>query len=380
MKPLIKIIVIFILLSINLRSIAQEQYQYSPVTTGASFLLISPDARATGVAEAATGLTADANAAFINAAKLSFAGKTEISVSYVPWLRQLGKDLHLGYLSAHHQFGDRETIGLSLKYLDLGSINFRDEAGMLLQQYQASEYAVTGIYSRKFGEGLAMALSGKYIHSDLGSGTFNGMEMKSVNAFAADVSVYSEQTLSNSRYAWGVSLSNIGTKLNYTSETSRAAFLPMNLRIGGGYTLFRNGTSSITLLADINKLMVPTTPIYKRDENGMPTDVIEKGKDPNRSVSSALFTSLFDAPGGFKEELAEFTVAGGFELSYQDQLFLRSGFFYENPEKGNRQHFAVGAGLKVRPFQFDISYIAPTSQRYVLKNGLKFTISYALDK
>lgn len=380
MKPLIKIIVIFILLGINLHSIAQEQYEYSPVSTGASFLLISPDARSTGVAEAATGLTADANAAFINAAKLSFAGKTEISVSYVPWLQALGKDLHLGYLSAHHQFGDRETIGLSLKYLDLGSINFRDEAGELLKQYQASEYAVSGIYSRKFGEGLALALSARYVHSDLGNGSFNGMEMKSVNAFAADVSVYSEQTLSNSRYAWGVSLSNIGTKLNYTSETNRGAFLPMNLRIGGGYTLFRNGTNSITLLADINKLMVPTTPTYKRDENGMPTGVIDKGKDPNRSVSSALFTSLFDAPGGFKEELAEFTLAGGFELNYQDQLFLRSGFFYENPEKGNRQHFALGAGLKVRPFQFDVSYIAPTSQRYVLRNGLKFTMSYALDK
>lgn len=379
MKSLTKAIVaVFTLLGVHLAGHAQNQY--TPVTTGAAFLLINPDARAGGVAEAATGLTADANSGFINAAKLSFAGKTGVSVSYVPWLRQLEKDLHLGYLSAYHHLDEEQTIGMSLKYLDLGSINFRDEAGMLLQQYQASEFAIDGTYARKFGETFGLAVTGRYIHSDLGNGMFNGMDIKSVNAYAADVSIYSEQTLSNSRYAWGISLTNIGTKLKYSNTSGRETFLPMNLRIGGGYTFFRNNENSLTLLLDINKLMVPSSPIYKTDENGMITNQIEKGKDPNRSVPDALFTSLFDAPGGFKEELAEFTIAGGFEFGFQNQLFLRSGYFYENPQKGNRQHFAAGLGLKFNPFQFDLSYIAPTAQRYVLKNGLKFTINYVFDK
>jgi len=380
MKTLIKIAYgVFALLCIAFYSHAQVQNQYNTVTTGASFLLISPDARSTGVAEAGTGLMSDANSGFMNGAKLSFADKTGLSVSYVPWLREIDKNLHLGNLSAYHQFGDRETIGLSLKYLDLGSINFRDESGGLLQQYQASEFSIDGTYSRKFGDALAIALTGRYIRSDLGMGTFNGMEVSAVNGYSADVSVYSEKTLTNSRYAWGVSLTNIGTKLKYSSTPGGESFLPMNLRIGGGYTLLKNKSNSLTFLLDVNKLMVPTPPRYKLDANGIATSEIEKGKDPNRSVPNALFSSLFDAPGGFREEISEFTIAGGVEFSYQNQFFIRSGYFYEDPEKGNRQHFAAGIGLKLKPFQFDMSYIAPVSKRYVLRNGIKFTLSYSID-
>ncbi|MBC6112311.1 type IX secretion system outer membrane channel protein PorV [Pedobacter fastidiosus] len=380
MKTLIKITyAVFVLLCFTFYSRAQVQNQYNTVTTGASFLLISPDARNTGVAEAGTGLMSDANSGFINGAKLSFADKTGLSVSYVPWLREIDKNLHLGNLSAYHQFGDRETIGLSLKYLDLGSINFRDESGGLLQQYQASEFSIDGTYSRKFGDALAIALTGRYIRSDLGMGTFNGMEVSAVNGYAADISVYSEKTLTNSRYAWGVSLTNIGTKLKYSSTPGGESFLPMNLRIGGGFTLLKNKSNSLTFLLDVNKLMVPTPPRYKLDPNGITTTEIEKGKDPNRSVPNALFSSLFDAPGGFREEISEFTIAGGLEFSYQNQFFIRSGYFYEDPEKGNRQHFAAGIGLKLKPFQFDMSYIAPTSKRYVLRNGIKFTLSYSID-
>ncbi|GAA4210017.1 type IX secretion system outer membrane channel protein PorV [Pedobacter jeongneungensis] len=380
MKTLIKTayIVLILLCSVNYAK-AQLQNQYSTVTTGAAFLLISPDARNSGVGEAGTGLTSDANSNFINGAKLSFANKTGISVSYVPWMREIDKSLHLGNLNAYHQLNDKEVIGVSLRYFDQGSINFRDENGGLLQQYNANEFAIDGTYSRKFGNNFAIALTGRFIRSDLGNGTFNGLQVNPVNAYSADISVYSEKTLNNSRYAWGVSLTNVGTKLKYSSASSGESFLPMNLRIGGGYTLLRNQSNSLTFLVDINKLMVPSPPRYKLDANGIATNEIEKGKDPARSVPSALFTSLFDAPGGFKEEISEFTIAGGMEFAYLNQFFLRTGYFYEDPEKGNRQHVSVGLGLKVKPFQFDMSYIAPTARRYVLKNGIKFTLSYAID-
>lgn len=380
MKTLIKTayIVLILLCSVNYAK-AQLQNQYSTVTTGAAFLLISPDARNSGVGEAGTGLTSDANSNFINGAKLSFANKTGISVSYVPWMREIDKSLHLGNLNAYHQLNDKEVIGVSLRYFDQGSINFRDENGGLLQSYNANEFAIDGTYSRKFGNNFAIALTGRFIRSDLGNGTFNGLQVNPVNAYSADISVYSEKTLNNSRYAWGVSLTNVGTKLKYSSASSGESFLPMNLRIGGGYTLLRNQSNSLTFLVDINKLMVPSPPRYKLDANGIATNEIEKGKDPARSVPSALFTSLFDAPGGFKEEISEFTIAGGMEFAYLNQFFLRTGYFYEDPEKGNRQHVSVGLGLKVKPFQFDMSYIAPTARRYVLKNGIKFTLSYAID-
>ncbi|MDQ0967224.1 opacity protein-like surface antigen [Flavobacterium sp. W4I14] len=380
MKTLIKTAsAVLILLCLVNYAKAQLQNQYSTVTTGAAFLLISPDARNSGVGEAGTGLTSDANSNFINGAKLSFANKTGVSVSYVPWMMEIDKNLHLGNLNAYHQLNNKEVIGVSLRYFDQGNINFRDENGGLLQQYNANEFAIDGTYSRKFGDNLAIALTGRFIRSDLGNGTFNGLQVNPVNAYAADISVYSEKTLNNSRYAWGVSLTNIGTKLKYSSGATVESFLPMNLRIGGGYTLLKNKSNSLTFLVDVNKLMVPSPPRYKVDANGITTNEIEKGKDPTRSVPSALFTSLFDAPGGFREEISEFTIAGGMEFAYMNQFFLRTGYFYEDPDKGNRQHVSVGLGLKVKTFQFDMSYVAPTARRYVLRNGIKFTLSYAID-
>ncbi|WP_316796416.1 PorV/PorQ family protein [Pedobacter agri] len=255
MKTLIKYSsVLLLLLCSAIYGNAQVQNQYRTVTTAASFLLISPDARNTGVAEAGTGLISDANSNYVNGAKLSFADKTGISVSYVPWMREVDKNLHLGNLSAYHKFSDKDVIGLSLKYFDLGTINFRNDIGGLLQQYQASEFAIDGTYSRKFGNDLAIALAARYIRSDLGNGMFNGMEVNAVNGYSADISIYSEKTLTNSRYAWGVSLTNIGTKLKYSSVSAGESFLPMNLRIGGGYTILKNQSNSITFLVDINKL------------------------------------------------------------------------------------------------------------------------------
>lgn len=378
MKALYKLIFLNGLLMLFCLSV-RAQNEYNTVTTSASFLLISPDARNAGVAEAGTGLMADANSNFVNGAKISFAGKTGLSLSYVPWLRQLDKDLQLGNISAFRQLNDRDAVGVSVKYLNLGSISFRDENGNFLQQYKASEFALDATYSRKFGEGVAVALAGRYIRSDLGKGTFNGMAMDPVSAFAVDISVYSERTGNDSRVAWGVSLTNIGTKMKYSSATGGDAFLPMNLRAGAGYSILKNRDNTLTFLLDVNKLMVPTLPRYKLDADGMPTTEIDKGRDPERSVSSALFTSLFDAPGGFKEELSEFTVAGGMELAFRDQLFFRGGYFYENPEKGNRQHVSTGLGLKLNALAFDMSYLIPVSRRYVLRNGLKFTLTYRID-
>jgi hypothetical protein len=349
------------------------------VNTGAGFLLLSPDARNAGVAEAGTGLPADANALFINAAKLIFGEKMGISVSYTPWMRELTKDSHLGYITAYRHLNDREALGISLKYLDLGTISFRNENAELLEAYKANEFSIDAAYVRKFGENFAMALTARYFQSDIGSGTYNNLLLKRTDAFAADISFYSQKESQKGKYgrrfSWGLALTNIGTKLKYNEV--QTTFMPMNLRLGAGYALYATPENRLTLLLDVNKLMAPTPPKYKLDQDGNITSQIEKGKDPNRGVASALFTSLFDAPGGFKEELQEFTIAGGLEFSYYDQFFFRTGYFYENPEKGNRQHFAAGIGFNANPIRVDLSYIFPSAERYVMRNTMRLTLSYA---
>lgn len=351
------------------------------VTTSASFLLLSPDARNAGVGEAGTGLEPDANAVYTNAAKLAFADRIGISFSYTPWMRQLVDDEHLSYATAYFRLTDKETIGTSIKYLDLGKASFRDETGNLIQVYKPAEIAWDASYARKLGEHFAMALTARYVYSALGNGVYNGLDMSRANAFAVDISIFSEQEIFRThqfgrRFAWGINLSNVGTKISYTN--SKESFLPMNLRMGAGYALYNDPDNRLTLLLDVNKLMVPTMPRYKLDENGHPTSEIAKGKDPNRGIPEALFTSLFDAPGGFSEELSEFTLAGGLEFNYYRQFFLRAGYFHEAPKKGNRQHLSAGLGLRVSDFQLDISYTMPMARRYTVRNEFKATLSFDL--
>ena len=105
---------------------------------------------------------------------------------------------------------------------------------------------------------------------------------------------------------------------------------------------------------DVNKLLVPTPPVYKKDENDLYlTDangnyIIEDGSgmDPNVSTVQGLIQSFYDAPGGFSEEFNEINWSLGAEYWYDQQFALRLGYFYENPNKGNRNHMTLGLGLK----------------------------------
>ncbi len=136
---------------------------------------------------------------------------------------------------------------------------------------------------------------------------------------------------------------------------------------------------------DLNKLLVPTPPVYATDSStgaiiinkttGKP--VIDKGRDPNISSAAAVFTSWFDAPGGFKEEMHEFVLNFGIEYSYNDLLFLRAGYFNESKYKGRRKYFTFGVGLKYSIFAIDAAYILPVGTKsHPLENTLRFSISF----
>ncbi len=95
--------------------------------------------------------------------------------------------------------------------------------------------------------------------------------------------------------------------------------------------------------------MVPTP----EDENG--TNL----KDV--TAIGGIFSSLFDAPGGFGEELKEITTSVGIEYLMRNTFSLRTGFFNESKDKGNRKYATFGAGFKLdQKYSFDVAYMVPT--------------------
>ena len=365
------------------------QGRVNTITTAVPFLMIAPDARAGALGDAGVSSSPDVYSMHWNPAKYAFVEQEMgVSLSYTPWLRALVDDINLSYLSGFRRLDDLQTVAFSLVYFSLGDINFTDDVGEYMGTVRPNEFAVDAAYSRKLGDNISGAIALRYIYSNLTQGQFvQGVETKPGMALAADVAAYYQRELNwdtPTLFAAGVNISNIGNKISYTDDIN-ADFIPINLRIGPSITMELDDFNTISFMLDMNKLLVPTPPIYARDEtnniiyddDGNP--VIAQGRDPNRSVVSGMFGSFADAPGGLSEELNEITYSAGVEYWYDQQFAIRGGYFHEHESKGNRKYFTLGLGLKYNVFGLDFAYLVPVAQRSALENVLRFSLSFDFD-
>ena len=366
-------IVYFVLFLLPFAGIAQTSGGTNPngsninaIPVQVQFLNIAPDSRAGGMGDAGVATSPDVNANFWNPSKLAFLESNDaLSVSYSPWLRHLVPDISLSYLSYAHKLNDRNTLGASLRYFNYGSVQLTDDQSNNLGTYTPNEFSLDGSFARKFGENLSLGLTLRYIHSNISSISYSqgsGQVSKAGNAVAADVSLYYKKPYGiDNLFAFGVHVSNIGTKISY-SDVEPGYFLPANLKIGAANTWNLDETNQLTVTLDLNKLLVPTG----RDSTGVISDL---------SVPAGIFRSFTDARGGFSEELKEISLSPGIEYWYNQQFAFRTGYFYENPSKGGRHYLTLGVGMKYDIFNFDFSYLAASQQNSPLANTLRFTLS-----
>lgn len=371
----------------------QETEDYmNTITTSVPFLLIAPDAKGGAMGDVGAATTPDVYSMHYNPAKYAFMNENlGFSVSYSPWFNQIVKDINLAYLTGYKKIGDKQAIATSLKYFSMGTINFVDEFKESRGSFSPREFALDFAYARKFSDYISGSVALRYIYSNLsGNISFTGSESKPGQSIATDVSFFYNRDLdlgkTPSNLAFGVNISNIGSKITY-SEIQYRSFIPINLRLGPALTMELDEYNKLLFAVDFNKLLVPTYPLYALDSIGnyvidtiTKEKVIAKGKDPYRSVVSGMFGSFSDAPGGLKEELREINIAVGAEYWYDNQFAIRGGFFYENKYKGNRKYFTLGAGLRYNVFGLDFSYLIPLEQRNPLENTLRFSLIFNFDK
>ncbi len=398
MKSTKKTIVLFYLFFISLSISAQINpgqlngsselnKQVNPVSTAVPFLTITPDSRAGAMGDVGVATSPDNCSNHWNPAKYAFIrNKLGFSVSYSPWLHNLVGDIDLAYLSFYKKIGKQQAFSASLRYFSLGDIQFTDRAGYSTIQGKPNEFALDAAYSRLLSEKFSGAVAFRYIRSDISIGTeVNGVASKAGQSFAADVSMYYHTDFSlfdaDSKLALGLNISNIGSKLTYTSDLNKD-FIPTNMRIGFSYIIELDKFNSFTIASDLNKLLVPTAPVYWKNAKGSDsTDingsrVIRYGMNPHVSVVKGVFQSFADAPGGFQEELREFTYGIGVEYLYYKKFAIRGGYFHENKYKGNRKYFTLGLGIQFNSMGIDFSYLVPINSSNPLANTLRFTINF----
>jgi hypothetical protein len=366
--------------------------QLNTITTAVPFLMIGPDSRSGALGDAGVALSPDANSLHWNPAKMAFASNdVEFSLAYAPWLRALVDDMNLAYLSGVKRINKRQAWGAALRYFSLGNITFTDETGTTIRDFQPAEFSLDVGYSQKLSDRFSGGIAGRFINSNLTGGTnVLGANSKPGRSVAVDISAFYTNPSAkvagrDAEVNWGLCISNIGAKMSY-SESAERDFIPTNLKTGAALKLNLDEFNSLTFTADINKLLVPTTPIYDQESGNESVS----GFNPDVGVATGMIQSFYDAPGVvnfnddgtytieegsiFREEMRELNIGGGVEYLFNDAFAFRTGFFNEHYSKGARQFITLGAGIKYTVFTVDLSYLISTRQQNPLANTLRFTL------
>lgn len=368
------------------------------ITTAVPFVSIAPDARGGSMGDCGVATDPDVYSMHYNPAKYVYMEEDlSVGLGYSPWLNNLVKDMHLAYLAFQKKLTERSALGASLRYFDCGSIKFMDDHGNDQGTYEPNEWAIDVTYSRMLGDYLAGAVAGRFIYSNLTQGQSAYGTAQVGWSAAADIGLYYKRPVEwfssiDADFAWGLSITNIGSKVSYDGSSTLKDFIPTNLRVGAQLKLELDEYNTLAFTADLNKLLVPTPPIRSGAN-----DSILYGRDDNVSVVAGMIQSFYDAPGysfdqntstynkigvGY-EELCEINYGVGAEYWYNKTFAVRAGYFHETALKGNRKYVTLGAALRYNVFGLDISYLIPTSNRAgtsPLENTLRFNLTYNMGK
>lgn len=357
------------------------------ISTGMPILLIAPDATAGALGDVGAATVPDIYSAHWNGAKFAFIeGDLGFSTTYTPWLRNLGVgDMNLLYLGGYKRINASSTLAASLTYFSLGEIQSTDSEGQSNGTMNPNEFAADVTYAMKLSEELSLGASGRYIQSDLtnGQNVNDGsgyVTTKPGRSLAADLGLYWQHPIDGAQtLALGAFVSNLGAKLSYSDDDTRQEFLPANLRVGVRYSCDLDESNRISVMADVNKLLVPTPPVTVGDST-YSQYYRNQTEYYNTGVMRGIIQSFYDAPGGLSEELRELQFSAGAEYWYKNTLAARAGYFYESDTKGGRQYATVGFALKYNVMQFDFAYLIPTTafSSNPLSNTMRISLTFNL--
>jgi hypothetical protein len=378
-----KIIIPILIVLFTIKVSAQDEDR-RVITTAVPFALIAGDARSAGMADIGVATSADAFSQQWNPAKYAFAiSKQGVGVTYTPYLSQLVNDIFLGNLTYYNRLNERSAVAGSLRYFSLGDVELRQDAIQEPLIESPNELIFDLSYSLRLSDRIAMAVTGRYLRSDLKIGALEG-DATAASSFAVDISGYyqSEEIAYSDfdgRWRGGFNISNIGPKIKY-DEVGQENNLPTNLGLGVGFDFILDEYNKVGVNIELNKLLVPTpqNPDLNGDGEITAEEIAENNADyQDISFFSGIFQSFGDAPDGFGEEIKEFTWAIGAEYWYQDSFAFRTGYFNESEEKGSRKFLSIGAGFKYTAINIDVSYLFSTSKvRSPLEGSLRFGLTF----
>ncbi len=322
---------------------------YSIEIPGATFLLIPPSARATGMAYAFTATSDDVYANYYNSAGLVYLASPSIAADYCGYLTEFWNDMHYLYTAWVYPL-PAAAWGFDFTFFAIDDVEVRDENGIYLGTFLAWRISPKISYARKVIDDLSLAVSWKFIYQkypytytilypsflgrmpELGYRGYEGTGM----AWAFDIN-----SLYKMRHdlSIGLVIHNIGPDITYEEYYLMSDALPHILRLGITYVPFDSRYIRCTLSCEMTKSLVG---MFASDEQT------------------------------FWENLRyEFDTAWkglGLEIVCYRMLAIRGGYFYD--QEGRRRGFTFGLGVSLKGLEFSIGideniYYFPTQDRTV---------------
>ncbi|MDA7707652.1 type IX secretion system outer membrane channel protein PorV [Flavobacteriaceae bacterium] len=347
------------------------------ITTAVPFLMISADARASGLGEQGVATSPDAFSQHWNPAKYVFLDNASgVGVSYTPYLSKLVSDVFLANINYYNIINERSSWSTSFKYFSLGDIDILQNPQDIPYLENPNEFTLDGSYILKLNDYFSMGVTGRFLMSDVKLQSVDS-DSSSANSFAVDISGFYQSDVKayqnfNGLWRFGFNISNLGPRMKY-EELGKKNFIPTNLKLGSAFDFIFDSSNKLSINLELNKLLVPSPSIPILNSN----DQIIGYNQADVTFLSGLFKSFGDAPDGFSEELKEITLALGFEYTYDDSFALRIGYFGENENKGARKYITFGTGFKLDDLNLDLSYLLSTSSVISpLENTLRFSFTY----
>jgi len=356
-------LIIFTALSLSLAGNVSAQVGITSVP----FLQIEPDSRAAGMGNTGVAIADNASAVFWNPAGLAFQRGTQISITHSEWLPKFNADLFYDYLVGKHHVENIGTFGAHITYLNLGEQIRTNETGIEQGRFNSYEFAGGLSYGLQLNDNWSLGTGFRFIYSSLADGDVSGQKINPGSSIGVDVATMfkSDRFLLLGQEAninAGLNLSNIGPGVTYTDNAQKDP-LPTILRFGWSFTteLDKEGINTLTIANDISKVMARSD---STGSDGALEALITSWNSYEREVGDGRTATL--------NPLQQFMVASGIEYWYNDMFAIRGGYYFEDPNNGDRQFFTVGAGIRYDFIGVDFSYIATPTNDHPLANTTRF--------
>ena len=343
-------------------------------------LMISPDARASGLGEQGVATSPDAFSQHWNPAKYVFLeNKSGLGVSYTPQNTKVGvEDSFLANLNYYNIIDDRSSWSTNFKFWTFGEISLTQAPQDQPYLEEPNIFSIDGSYTLKLSDFFSMAVTGRFFSSNLKYKSID-FDSSSTNSFSVDVSGFyqsDEIAYENFNGVWraGFNISNMGPKIKY-EELGKKNFIPTNLKLGSAFDFIFDSSNKLSINLELNKLLVPSRSVPTLDDDNNITGYTQS----DVTFFSGMFKSFVDAEGGFSEEITEITLAYGLEYLYNDSFALRVGYFSEHENQGGRKFITYGTGFTLNEINLDLSYLqTPSSSDVINPNDgtLRFSFTY----